>query len=89
MWGSLMAQQVKNPLQCRRQRTHRFDPWIRRSPEGEKWQTRCIFLPEKSHEQRSLACHGLWGHKELDMTEQLAHASRYYFKTRKNIVENI
>ena len=64
MWASLMAQQVKNPLQCRRQWRHRFHPWVRRSPEGEKWQSHSIFLPEKSYEQRSLACYGLWGPKE-------------------------
>ena len=26
-----------------------------------------------SHEQRSLADYSLWGHQELDMTEQLTH----------------
>ena len=30
-----------------------------------------VFLPGKSHGQRSLAGYSLWGHKELDMTEQL------------------
>ena len=28
-----------------------------------------VFLPGKSHEQRSLAGYSPWGHKELDMTE--------------------
>ena len=31
--------------------------------------TTAIFLPGKSHGQRSLAGYSLWGHKELDMTE--------------------
>ena len=30
------------------------------------------FLPEKSHEQRSLVGYSPWGHKESDMTEQLS-----------------
>ena len=28
-----------------------------------------VFLPGKSHGQRSLAGYGPWGHKELNMTE--------------------
>ena len=30
-----------------------------------------VFLPEKSHGQRSLAGYSPWSHKESDMTEQL------------------
>ena len=30
-----------------------------------------VFLPGKSHRQRSLANHSLQGHKELDKTERL------------------
>ena len=30
-----------------------------------------VFLPGEFHGQRSLAGYGLWGHKELDMAEQL------------------
>ena len=30
-----------------------------------------VFLPEESHEQRSLVGYSPWGHKELDTTEQL------------------
>ena len=31
-----------------------------------------VFLPGKSHEQRSLVGYSPWGHKEMDMTEQLS-----------------
>jgi len=34
-----------------------------------EWQTTPVFLPGKSHGQRSLAGYSPWGHKELDMTE--------------------
>ena len=34
------------------------------------WQPTPVFLPGKSHEQRSLAGYSPWGHKELDTTEQ-------------------
>ena len=36
---------------------------------GRKWQPTPVFWPKKSHEQRSLAGYGPWGHKESDMTE--------------------
>ena len=35
-----------------------------------KWQPTPLFLPEMSHEQRSLAGYSPWGCKALDMTEQ-------------------
>ena len=36
-----------------------------------KWQPTPVFLPGKSHGQRSLVGYGPWGHKELVTTEQL------------------
>ena len=36
-----------------------------------KWQHTLVFLPEKSHGQRSLVGYSLWGHKESDTAEQL------------------
>ena len=41
-------------------------PWRR------KWQPTPVFLPEKSHGQRSLEGCNLWGHKESDMSERLS-----------------
>ena len=38
-------------------------PWRR------KWQPTPVFLPEKSHGERSLVGYSPWGRKELDMTE--------------------
>ena len=38
-------------------------------PLEEEWQPIPVFLPGKSHGQRSLAGCGPWGHKELDLTE--------------------
>ena len=39
-----------------------------------KWQPTPVFLPGKSHGQRSLAgCNSPWGHKESDTTERLTH----------------
>ena len=35
-----------------------------------------MFLPGESHEQRSLVGYSPWGHKDLDMTEQLTLISK-------------
>ena len=41
-------------------------PWIRKIPWRRKWQPTPVFLPGKSHGQRSLAGHSLWGCRALD-----------------------
>ena len=45
-------------------------PWRR------KWQPTPVYLLGKSHEQRSLAGHGPWGHKMSDRTKQLSMHQR-------------
>ena len=37
-------------------------------PYRRKWQPTPVFLPEKSHGEKSLVGYSPWGHKELDMT---------------------
>ena len=54
--------------QCRR---HGFDPWVGKIPWRRKWQPTPIFLPGKSHGQRSLVGYTLQGSKESDTTERL------------------
>ena len=51
--------------QCRR---HRLDPWVRKIP-WKKWQPTPVFLPGKSHGQRSLSGYSPWGHKGSDTAE--------------------
>ena len=48
-----------------------FDLWIRTIPWRRKWQPTPVFLPGKSHGQRSLAGYSPRGHKESDTTEPL------------------
>ena len=48
-----------------------MDPCVRKIPRSRKWQPTAVFLPEKSHGQRSLAGCSPWGHKELDSPERL------------------
>ena len=69
---TLVAQQERFFLQCRRHRRHRFHPWGGKILWRKKWQPTPVFLPGKSHGQRSLEDYSPWGHKELDMTEQLS-----------------
>ena len=48
-----------------------MEPWVRKIPWRRKEQTTPVFLPGKSHGQRSLAEYSPWGHEESDTTEQL------------------
>ena len=62
-------------LQCRRPR---FDPWVVKIPWRGKWQPTPVFLPGKSHGQKSLASYSPWGHTESDTTERLHFTSLHY-----------
>ena len=53
---------------CRRRR---FNPWVKKIPWRRKWQPTLVFLPGKSHRQRSLASYSPGDHKESDTTQQL------------------
>ena len=53
----------ESSCQCRRHRSPRFHPWVRKIPWSRKWQPTPVFLPRKFHGQRSLVGHGPWGHK--------------------------
>ena len=46
-----------------------FDPGVGKIPWRRKWQPTLVFLPGKSHGQRSLVGYSAWGPKELDTTE--------------------
>ena len=45
-----------------------------KSPGVEKWHPNPVFLPGKSHRQRSLVGYSPWDHKKLDTTERLSTA---------------
>ena len=70
--ASFVAQLVKHPPAMR-------EAWIRslgwEDPLEKGMPTYSSMLPGKSHVQRSLAGYRPWGHKELDTTEWLKHAS--------------
>ena len=71
-WGFPGGTNGNEPTcQCRRFRRCGVDPWVKKSPWRRKWQPSPVFLPEKSHGQRSLVDLSLWCHKESDTTEWL------------------
>ena len=77
--ASQVAQRKESTCQCRRCRRHRrrgFDRWLRKIPWRGKWQPIPVFLPGKSHEQRSLAGHSPWGRKESGTTEHAHFLSK-------------
>ena len=86
--GFPVAQQIH--LQCRRQRRLRFDPWVGNIPWSRKWKPTPVFLPGKSHGQRSLVGYSLWGRKELDTIEHtdevcsFRKSASYVLKFREN-----
>ena len=49
-----------------------FNPWVRKTPWGRKWQLTPVFLPGESQGQRSLVDYSPWGHKDSEATEQLS-----------------
>ena len=42
-----------------------FDPWVRNIPWRRAWQPTPVFLPGKSHEQRSLVGYSPLGHERV------------------------
>ena len=69
------------PSQCRR---HGFNPWVGKIPWRRRWQPTLVFLPGKSHRQRSLMGYSPWGHKESDTTEQLHNNTKWYNQILKS-----
>ena len=63
-WASLVAQwkkkKKKSAYQCWRLE---FNPWVRKITWKGKCQPTLVFLPGKSHGQRSLAGYSPWGHR--------------------------
>ena len=54
---------ISLPQQETRRRV--FDPWVRKIPWRTRWQSTLVFLPGKSHGQRSLVGYSPWGCKRV------------------------
>ena len=66
-----MAQSVKNVPECRRHRRRRSNPWVGKIPWRSKWQPIPVFLPGKSHGQRSLVGYNPWDYKSQTRVEHV------------------
>ena len=55
----------ESACQCRRYGRPGFCPWVQKSPWRRKWQSTPVFLPGKSHGQRSLEGYCPWGLKRV------------------------
>ena len=64
---------VKNPLTNAGDKSRGFDSWVGKIPWRREWPPTPVFLPGKSHGQRSLVGYSLWGRKESDTTEVTEH----------------
>ena len=71
----------ESACQCRRCRKRGFDPWVRKIPWRKKWQPTPVFLPRKSHGQRSLEGYSPCGQKESNMTSGKFHEQRAWWAT--------
>ena len=77
--ASQVALVVKNPpCECRRHKRCGFNPWIRKIPQKREWQPTLVFLPGKSHRQRSLVGCSPQGPTESDATEATWHTPHIY-----------
>ena len=83
LWAALtllipdVASNKEPACQCKRHKRLEFDPYVGKIPWRKKWQPTAVFLPGKSHGQRSLADYSPWGHKESETAEQLRTACTY------------
>ena len=68
----------ESACQCRR---CMFDPWVEKTPWRRKWHPTPVFLPGKSHGQRSVVGYSPWGCKrvEHDLATELTHMDVYKF----------
>ena len=53
----------ESACQCRRPKRCRFDPWVGKMPWRRAWPPTPVFLPGKSHGQRSLVGYSPWGQR--------------------------
>ena len=73
--ASLVAQTGKNLPSMR-------ETWLGKIPWRRKWQPAPVFLPGKSHGQRSLAGYSPWGLKRVE--HDLVNNSNSSYKSRRN-----
>ena len=71
-----------------------FDPWIGKIPWRRKWQPTSVFLPGKSHRQKSLVGYSPWGHTRVGHNlatkqQQLWAKKRQRFQSLKELCHGL
>ena len=67
-----------------------FNLWVGEIPWRRAWQPTPVFLPRKSHGQRSLAVYSLWGHKgRTGLSEISSVLERKKLGTSSRLVKGI
>ena len=56
----------------------RFCPWVGKIPWRRKWQPTPISFSGKSHGQRSLVGYSPWGHKKLNMINNMNNSNAFW-----------
>ena len=59
---------------------HGFNLWVGKIPWRRKWQPTPVFLPGKSHGQRSLACYSQWGCKRVGHDLVIKQQQQQFFQ---------
>ena len=65
------------------------NPWSRKISWRRRWQSTPVFLPGKSHRQRSLAGYSPWGHKDTTMQLSTHSIERLKCNTESLLSEDI
>ena len=78
-YGKICSSQVvlvvnNSPANAGRCRRHEFNSWVKEIPWRRKWQPTLVFLPGKSHGQRSLASCSLWDRRRVRHNWVTEHA---------------
>ena len=69
--------------ECRRNKRSSSKPWVRKISRRRKWQPTTLFLPGKSHGERSLVGYSSRGRQELVTTYQLNN-NKYKIACKKD-----
>ena len=57
-----------------------FNPWVRKVPWRRRWQLTLVFLPGKSHGQRSLVDYSPWGGRESETNAHTLSTLQFVFQ---------
>ena len=86
-WWAAVYGVTQSQTLLKRLSSSRFSPWVGKIPWRRAWQPTLVFLPGKSHGQRSPLGYSPWGHKESEMTEATEHSTQKNTYTKNKITE--